>query len=100
MRIASALGIAILLGANVAASAEDRSSELSQPAPTRACGHTAQLQAAKRALAEGDREGALRYLERARELVAACQRETVEPTGERSSATALAQSPSPACFAG
>jgi len=98
MRIGSGLGIVVLLWASVSTSAEDRNSVLRREPAT--CGHTGELQAAKRALAEGDREGALQHLQRARELVAACQRESVEPTGEQSSATALAQFPSPACFAG
>ena len=100
MRIASALGIAILLWSGVAASAEDRNSGVSQPARTPACGHTAELQAAKRALADGDREAALQHLQQARELVGACQREVEEPTGEQPSATALALSSSPADVAG
>ena len=54
---------------------------------TRVCGHAQELEVAKRALAEGDREGALRHLQRARGLLAACQRNAVNPEPEWESTT-------------
>lgn len=53
-----------------------------RPVGTRVCGHAKELEVAKRALAEGDREGALRHLQRARGLLAACQRNAVNPEPE------------------
>jgi len=49
----------------------------SPPAGSRICGHARDLQVAKRALADGDRQGALRHLQRARALLAACERNAV-----------------------
>lgn len=54
--------------AGALADAGNRSSE-------RSCDHTRELEAAKRALATGDREGALEHLLRADEILAACQQD-------------------------
>jgi len=98
MRVARAFGVALLFGAQVAASAEGPSPTASQPAPAPACGQATELLQAKRALAEGDREGALRHLRRAREIVAACARDASEPARTpEMSATAFAQAPPPGC---
>lgn len=64
-----------------------RGSGASRPEGTRVCGHAKELEVAKRALAEGDREGALRHLQRARGLLAACQRNAVNPEPEWESTT-------------
>ena len=90
-----ALCIGILLVSSSASLAEDPAVPgVSEPA--RVCGHTAELIAAKRALAEGDRENALRHLQRARELAAACERDAVDRAPEPESGTpasALAKAP-------
>jgi len=54
--------------AEALADAGDRPSE-------RSCDHTRELEAAKSALASGDREGALEHLLRADEILAACQQD-------------------------
>ena len=78
----------IFLLSSSASSAEDSGSRgLDQPVRTRACGHTTELEAAKRALAEGNREGALNHLQRARALVAECERNAVDPAPEGESTT-------------
>lgn len=71
-----ALSIAVLLlvSSGSPGLARDRSARGVEE-PTRACGHTAELLAARRALAEGDREAALQHLGRARALAAACARD-------------------------
>ena len=88
--------VGILLLWSSASGAEDPRSHASDPpVQTRACGHTLELQAARRALAEGDREGALNHLRRARALVAACERNAVDPAPAEQSTTpasAFAQS--------
>jgi hypothetical protein len=89
------LGVLLLTGGTSSAEGS-RSREPDPPAQARACGHTTELQAAKRALAEGDREGALQHLRRARELVAACERDAdpapAEPEGT-TPASAFAKAP-------
>ena len=98
MRVARALGVVLLFGAQVAASAEGPSPMISQPAPAPACGQSKELLQAKRAIAEGDRAGALRHLRRARDLVAACARDESDPVrAPAASATAFAQAPPPGC---
>ena len=98
MKIAS-LCLGLLLLSSSTSFAEDpglRDPGLSQPAPPNACGHTAELKEAKRALAEGDREGAIHHLQRAQQLVAACQRNAVDPEREEAPmtpASAFAQAP-------
>jgi hypothetical protein len=82
----------LLVWSSSASSAEDPSVR----APARACGHTAELMAAKRALAKGDRESALHHLQRARALAAACERDAVDRAPESESGTpasALAKAP-------
>ena len=88
-----ALCIGIVLLSSSARAEEDpsvRAPGLGEPA--RACGHTAELVAAKRALAEGDREGAVHHLERAKALAAACERDASE-SESRTPASALAKAP-------
>ena len=98
MRIARALGLAILLGAHVAASAEGPSPTASQPPAAPACGQAKELLEAKRALADGDRVGALEHLRRAREVVAACARDASDPArAPATSPTAFAQAPVTDC---
>jgi hypothetical protein len=46
------------------------------PPPASACDHTRELEAAKRALERGDREGALAHLLQADAILAACQGKT------------------------
>lgn len=53
-----------------------------EPERTISCGHARALEVAKRALAEGDREGALRHLQRARALLTACERNAANPEPE------------------
>ena len=90
-----ALSIGILLVSSSTSLAEDPAVPgVSESA--RACGHTAELIAAKRALADGDREAALHHLQRARALAAACERNAVDRAPEPESGTpasALARAP-------
>ena len=83
------LCLAIVLVPFSASSSEDSPTlnPDSHPAGSRVCGHARELQVAKRALAEGDREVALRHLQRARALLAACERNTVNPAPEWESTT-------------
>ena len=99
MKVASlCLGILLLSGpASWAEDAAPRGRDFSRPAPPRTCGHVPELEAAKRSLSEGDREGALRHLQRARELLAECERNAVDPEWE-SGATALAMAPASAVY--
>ena len=94
MKVA-AVCLGVLLCWSWASAAEDRQGRgLDQPARDRACGHPAELEAAKRALAEGDREGALIHLRRARTLVADCERNAYDPGQEgESAASAFAKAP-------
>lgn len=63
----------------------------------RACGHVRELQEAKRALSEGDRERALDHLRRARRLAAECARSVEDPAGEGGgAASAYAEAPTAA----
>jgi hypothetical protein len=61
----------------------------------RRCGHEAEVEAARRSLAEGDRDRALAHLERARELAAACERkmERAPDPGTTGPASALGMAP-------
>jgi len=91
-----ALSIGILLVSSSSASLAEDPSVRGVRAPARACGHTAELLAAKRALAQGDRDSALDHLQRARALAAACERDAVDPAPESESRTpdsALAKAP-------
>jgi len=90
------LAIGILLVTSTSTSMAEDSAVPRVSEPTRGCRHAPELVAAKRALAEGDREAALQHLQRARELAAACERDAVdrapEPEG-RTPANALARAP-------
>jgi hypothetical protein len=91
--IAFCLGI-LLLSTSPRAEADPsvRAPGLSEP--PRACGHSAELMAAKRALAEGDRE--VHHLQRAKAMAAACARDATDPAPEpesRTPASALAKAP-------
>jgi hypothetical protein len=90
------LTIGILLVTSTATSMAEDSAVPRASETMRGCRHAPELVAAKRALAEGDREGALQHLQRARELAAACERDAVdrapEPEG-RTPASALARAP-------
>jgi len=91
-----ALAIGMLLVSSTSTSLAEGPAAPGVSEPTRGCRHAAELVAAKRALAEGDRDSALRHLQRARELAAACERDAVdrapEPEG-RTPASALARAP-------
>jgi hypothetical protein len=92
----AAICFGALLLSGAASSAEaPRSRGPAPPVQARTCGHTVELEAARRDLAEGDREGALAHLRRARELVAACEREAADPArGEETTpASAFAKAP-------
>jgi len=98
MRIAIACaGIFLLLSSTSSAGAPpERGENLDQRTASPACGHTAELEEAKRALADGNREGALRHLRRAQTLVAACQRNSVEPEADSTTpAKAFAKASAP-----
>lgn len=83
MRVAWLL-LGVLLSSGSASSAEDRgrSPSLGEAAPVRPCSQAMELEAAKHALAEGDRRGAIRHLRRAQALLAACERNAVNPEPE------------------
>jgi len=93
----SLLCLGILLLSSAASSARDPRDDghdTNAPALGRACGHVPELEAARRALAEGDRERALSHLRRARALVAACERDAEDAgRGGESAASAFAMAP-------
>ena len=86
MRKTALLCLPIILIPFSASSSED--SRIMNPgAASRVCGHARELQVAKRNLADGDRQSALRHLQRARALLAACERDAVNPEPEWESTT-------------
>jgi hypothetical protein len=93
---AVALCIGILLASSSSTSSAEHPSAPGFGEPARGCGHTAELVAAKRALAQGDRAGAVTHLQRAKALAAACERDAVDRAPEsesRTPASALAKAP-------
>lgn len=73
------LWLGILLLPLPANSTEDSRLPSGEAERTASCGHARALEEARRALAEGDREGALQHLQRARALLTACERNAVSP---------------------
>ncbi len=72
--------LTILLLSSLASAVEDRRpGGFGRAAPSNACGQAEELAAARRSIAEGNREAALLHLRRAKEFVAACERNAVDP---------------------
>jgi hypothetical protein len=97
MRIAIACAAALLVASTsmAAGPAGEVGAQREPRAASRECGHAEALRAAKRALAEGNREGALSLLQRARSLVAACQQNATERDEESTTTpSAFATAPS------